>query len=117
MSLINALLTLRRNSPIPTLLRTLHNRPMQPLHPPLRLLLCTMHIMMMLHIPTLNVRHAFVDRRCDLDDVPGVDQAREEAEQAQGEVYERVCAAKAALYPDGQRREDYCYEGKAEIAW
>jgi len=114
----SSLLMLRRNSPIPTLLATpLHDRTMQPtLDPPLRLLPLLRPSMRML--PALNVHHALVgSARRDLNDVPSVQKAGDEAEEAQGEVYQRVCAAETALYPDWGWGEYYCQDGEEDVAW
>ena len=49
------------------------------------------------------------------DDVPGVQEAGEEAEEAQGEVYEGVGGAEAALDPDGEGGEEDGDEAEEDV--
>lgn len=49
------------------------------------------------------------------DDVPGVQQAGQESETAEGDVDEGVGSAEAALYPDCERGKEDCEDGEEDV--
>lgn len=97
-------LLLRRSNRTVTLLLPRTQLGLRPLQPPLRLLphrivvvvvVVVMHMHAAPGLTALQIRggKGLVVWRCGEDDVPGVQQTRHEAEEAQGEVYERVGGA------------------------